>query len=80
LRNFVDFSGVSDATLAPETTCHKDFEASRYKPMNMKEMEPNARIRGKIRPESRPSLLTTCLGVLCVMGVFGVLGLLYSLG
>jgi len=48
--------------------------------MNIKEMEPMSRVRAKIRPNARPSLLMTGLGVLCVVGVFGVLGLLYSLG
>ena len=52
--------------------------------MNINEMRhvhvQSSHPRRKIRPVSRPNMVAAFLGVVCVAGVFGMLGLLYSLG
>ncbi len=64
-----------------------NFECSGYKPMKIKEFEPinanplpTARSRRRSRHDSSPGVGTAVLGAVCVIGVFGVLGLLYSFG
>lgn len=63
-----------------------DFEMSGYKAMNIKHYEDfGAAPRGVGRASRResagkPSLAATVAGVLCVAGVFAMLGLLYSIG
>jgi len=36
-------------------------------------------LRRRARAAEKPNLLAVCLGVVCVVGVFGILGLLYSM-
>jgi hypothetical protein len=36
-------------------------------------------VRRRSRPADKPKFLAVCLGVVCVAGVFGILGLLYSM-
>jgi len=38
------------------------------------------RSRGRARPGSGPTLADAVLGIVCVVGVFGVLWLLYMIG
>jgi hypothetical protein len=37
-------------------------------------------LRRRTRGPDKPNVLAVCLGVVCVVGVFGMLGLLYSFG
>jgi hypothetical protein len=63
-----------------------DFEISGYKQMKVKEMDRMAGPRlpaagsARRRAEARPGFGAALLGAACVVAVFAVLGLLYSLG
>ncbi len=64
-----------------------NFDVSGYKQMNIKEFGSisgdSARLaplRRKASPPTRPSLLAAALGAVCVLGVFALLGLLYTIG
>jgi hypothetical protein len=66
------------------------FEASRCKPMNVKNFDRerahsfqprrSSRRPGASHPATGRNIVAACLGIICVVGVFGVLGLLYSYG
>jgi hypothetical protein len=50
-----------------------DYYPTGHKPMPRPSQKPRRR-------QDRPGLAAALLAILCVAGVFGVLGLLYSLG
>jgi hypothetical protein len=62
-----------------------NYENLGYKPMTLKHSESlgsplSLAARRRREPAGRPSLAFAGLGALCVAAVFGLLGLLYSLG
>jgi uncharacterized protein (UPF0261 family) len=62
-----------------------NYENLGYKPMTLKHSESlgsplSLAARRRRESNSRPSLGLTALGVVCVAAVFGLLGVLYSLG
>jgi hypothetical protein len=63
-----------------------NFESSGYKQMKIKEFDPvmtrspSDRARLRARRQSSPGIGTAVLGAFCVVGVFALLGLLYSFG
>lgn len=60
-----------------------NFEIMAYKPMNINEMEavpaPERRVPARRRGNG-PGIGTVLLGLVCVAGMFGVLGVLYAFG